>query len=153
MESFQLEVSESNGTEFLLINQKILHKSIVALYEGRGYTDQCMSLVKTCLTELLAHICRNIKFYIHPAWGKFLKKWNQKQDMIQEAHQGTYISSRNEFSALISYSQSISTAAFSLMGNTRKQPKYPSTGEWIKECEIYAMEYYSAWKWRKCYFL
>lgn len=91
MESFQLEVSESNGTEFLLINQKILHKSIVALYEGRGYTDQCMSLVKTCLTELLAHICRNIKFYIHPAWGKFLKKWNQKQDMIQEAHQGTYI--------------------------------------------------------------
>ena len=39
------------------------------------------------------------------------------------------------------------TAASFTIVKTRKQPKGPSTGEWIKKmCYIYTMEYYSAIK-------
>ena len=39
------------------------------------------------------------------------------------------------------------TAALFTIARTWKQPKYPSTGEWIKKmCHIYTMEYYSAIK-------
>ena len=39
------------------------------------------------------------------------------------------------------------TAALSTMAKTRKQPKCPSTEEWIKKMwYIYTMEYYSAIK-------
>ena len=37
------------------------------------------------------------------------------------------------------------TALFTI-ARTWKQPRCPSTDEWIKKCYIYAMEYYSAIK-------
>ena len=37
-------------------------------------------------------------------------------------------------------------AALLTIATTRKQPKCPLTGEWIKRWSIYAMEYYSAIK-------
>ena len=41
----------------------------------------------------------------------------------------------------------MSTAALSTIAKTWKQPKYPSTEEWIKKVwYIYTMEYYSAMK-------
>ena len=37
------------------------------------------------------------------------------------------------------------TAALLMIARTQKQPRYPSTDEWIKKLwYIYAMEYYSA---------
>ena len=41
---------------------------------------------------------------------------------------------------------SIFTAALFTIARTRKQPKCPSTDEWIKMWHIYTMEYYSAIK-------
>ena len=38
------------------------------------------------------------------------------------------------------------TAALSTIAKTRKQPRCPSTDEWIKLWYIYTMEYYSAIK-------
>ena len=38
------------------------------------------------------------------------------------------------------------TAALFTIAKTRKQPKCPSTGEWIKKRYIYTAEYYSAIK-------
>ena len=38
------------------------------------------------------------------------------------------------------------TAVLFTMAKTWKQPKYPSTDEWIKMWYIYTMEYYSAIK-------
>ena len=38
------------------------------------------------------------------------------------------------------------TAALFTIARTQKQPKCPSTEEWIKTCYIYTMEYYSAIK-------
>ena len=34
-------------------------------------------------------------------------------------------------------------AALFTIAETWKQPKYPSTDQWIKKCFIYTMEYYS----------
>jgi len=41
---------------------------------------------------------------------------------------------------------SVFIAALLTTAKTRKQPKCPSTGEWIKKMYIYTMEYYSAIK-------
>ena len=38
------------------------------------------------------------------------------------------------------------TAALFTIARTLKQPRCPSTDEWIKLCYIYTMEYYSAIK-------
>ena len=40
----------------------------------------------------------------------------------------------------------MSTAALFMTDQTKKQPKYPSTEEWIKMWYIHTMEYYSAKK-------
>ena len=37
-------------------------------------------------------------------------------------------------------------SALFTIARTLKQPRYPSTDEWIKLCYIYTMEYYSAIK-------
>ena len=42
------------------------------------------------------------------------------------------------------------TAALFTIARTWKQPKYPSTDEWIKKLYMYTMEYYSVIKRNKC---
>ena len=40
-------------------------------------------------------------------------------------------------------------AALFTIARSWRQPKCPSTSEWIKMCHIYTMEYYSDIKWNK----
>ena len=56
------------------------------------------------------------------------------------------MSEKNKNTNLKSYMHSLFTAASLTIGKVWKQPKCPSTDEWIKMWYIYTVEYYSAIK-------
>ena len=65
--------------------------------------------------------------------------------MIQQYHSWAYIWRKPWFERI--HAPNMFTAALFTIAKTQKQPKCPSTDEWIKKMwYIYAMEYYAAIK-------
>ena len=66
--------------------------------------------------------------------------------MTQQSHSWAYIQTKLSLKKIHAPVCSLFTAALFAIAKTWKQPKCPSTEEWIKMWYIYTMEYYSAIK-------
>ena len=98
--------------------------------------------------ETLVHFWWECKL-VQPLWktyGSFLKTKNRTTIYPSNSTPG-YISKKTKNSHLKRYIPPTFIAALFTIAKTWKQPRYPSTDEWIKKmwC-IYAMEYYSGIK-------
>ena len=66
--------------------------------------------------------------------------------MTQHIHSWVYISKRNNSTNSKRYMNPMLIAALLITVKIQKQPKCPSTDEWIKMSHTHTMEYYSAIK-------
>ena len=89
-----------------------------------------------------------LKYLIQPSWRtvwRFLKKTKNKTTIWPSNPTSRHIPWENHNSK--GYMFPMFIAALCPIARTWKQPKYPSTDEWIKKLwYIYTMEYYSAIK-------
>ena len=90
--------------------------------------------------------CQWVYKLVQPLWRTSevsFKRTKQSYHMMQQSHSRAYIQGKLQSKKTCT---PVFTAALFTVAKTWKQPKCPSTEEWIKVWYMYTMEYYSAIK-------